>query len=65
MGSAVPVPYRELPEAARFRKYDIMELDDAPGRDSRPENFVPSFNRAEIVDHMFLAATARGGRGAI
>lgn len=47
-----PVPYRDLPEAARFKKYDIVELDVAPGRDSRPESFIPSFDRAEVVDHV-------------
>lgn len=47
-----PVPFRDLPTAGRFKKYDVIEVTVRRGSDSRPESYVPDFTDAEVVHHV-------------
>lgn len=42
-----PVPYRDLPVADRFVKYEVVKLRVRRGADSRPETYVPDFEGLE------------------
>ena len=42
-----PVPYRDLPAADRFVKYEVVKLKVRRGADSRPETYLPDFEGLE------------------
>lgn len=42
-----PVPYRDLPAADRFVKYEVVKIKVRRGADSRPETYVPDFEGLE------------------
>lgn len=42
-----PVPYRDLPAADRFVKYEVVKLKVRRGADSRPETYLPDFEGME------------------
>jgi hypothetical protein len=44
-----PVPFRDLNEVQRFRKYDVISVEVSRGTDSRPESRVPRLNSIQIV----------------
>ena len=44
-----PVPFRDLPDTARFKKYDVVSVSIRRGTDSRPESFIPVLDGLEVV----------------
>ncbi len=50
-----PVPFRRLPAAQQFAKYDVIRLDVVRGADSRPESWEPRADTIEIVRHVDTA----------
>jgi hypothetical protein len=44
-----PVPFRDLPEAIRFKKFDVVSLRIRRGDDTRPESYRPDLDHIEIV----------------
>ncbi len=45
-----PVPFRDLPFSAQFRKYQRIRLEvERPGSDRRPESYKPLVNTLECV----------------
>ncbi|GAA4699993.1 hypothetical protein [Nocardioides conyzicola] len=47
-----PVPFRDLPAAARFRKYQIVDVDVRRGVDARPESHHADFESIEVVESL-------------
>ncbi|SYZ74367.1 conserved hypothetical protein [Candidatus Zixiibacteriota bacterium] len=48
-----PVPFRDLAEHQKFRKYDIISVDCfRPSNDSRPESFSIHVPSIRILDHL-------------
>jgi hypothetical protein len=48
-----PVPFRDLAWSARFRKYDVIEVDVGPApQDQRPESLQPNALSIRVIDHL-------------
>src|SRR3981189_350604 len=50
-----PIPYRDLPGARQFKKYDVIEVMAArpdPWKDNRPESWRPKLETLKVVDHL-------------
>jgi hypothetical protein len=47
-----PVPFRDLPFAQRFRKFDIVELEASESSDPRPESYKPNADSIRVVGHL-------------
>lgn len=45
------MPFRRLPRAQQFAKYDVIRIDLVRGSDPRPESWEPRADTIEIVDH--------------
>lgn len=44
-----PVPFRDLPDTSRFKKYDLVLLPIRLGADTRPESYLPGLDGLEVV----------------
>jgi hypothetical protein len=44
-----PVPFRDLPATARFKKYDVISLGVRRGSDRRPESFHPELHGLHVL----------------
>lgn len=47
-----PVPFRDMPFAQRFRKFDIVEVNVHKASDPRPESFAPDVDSVHVVGHV-------------
>jgi hypothetical protein len=47
-----PIPFRDLPVARRFRKYEVIELAVTPSADPRPESLRPIADSIVAIDYL-------------